>query len=99
MKNFLTKKTVFLRKLKRFFAVIACLFLVCLLPLFASCKKEIDYFDYVSELRSNIFLAETDGFSLRVYAVEKVLQWGQENGYSFKALDTESPGMHHQIVN
>jgi len=37
------------------------------------------------------------GFS--VYAVEKVLQWGQENGYSFKALDTSSPGMHHQIVN
>ena len=37
------------------------------------------------------------GFS--VYAVEKVLQWGQENGYSFKALDTTSPGMHHQIVN
>lgn len=71
MKNFLTKKPVFLRKLKRFFAVIACLFLVCLLPLFASCKKEIDYFDYVSELRSNIFLAETDDFSLRVYAVEK----------------------------
>ena len=37
------------------------------------------------------------GFS--VYAVEKVLIWGQENGYSFKALDTTSPGMHHRIVN
>lgn len=34
-----------------------------------------------------------------VYAVEQVLQWGQENGYSFKALDTSSPGMHHQIAN
>ena len=37
------------------------------------------------------------GFS--VYGVEKVLQWGQENGYSFKALDTTSPGMHHHIAN
>lgn len=37
------------------------------------------------------------GFS--VYGVEKVLQWGQENGYSFKALDTTSPGMHQRIVN
>ncbi len=35
------------------------------------CKETIDYADYVSELRSNVFLAEADGFSLRVYAVER----------------------------
>ena len=46
-------------------ALIAC---VCL----SSCKKnEVDYFLYVSELRSNILLAGDEDFSLRVYAVEK----------------------------
>ncbi len=35
------------------------------------CAQKIDYFDYVSELRSNIFLAETEEFTLKVYAVEK----------------------------
>lgn len=39
-------------------------------PLFA-CAKGVDYTEYVSELRSNIFLAETDGFSLRIYSVKK----------------------------
>lgn len=31
----------------------------------------MDYFAYVSELRSNILLAENEDFSLRVYALEK----------------------------
>lgn len=47
----------------------ACL--VFLIALLGSCKQEVDYFEYVSELRSNILLCEQDGFSLRVYAVEK----------------------------
>lgn len=37
------------------------------------------------------------GFS--VDAVEEVLNWGIENGYSFKALDLSSPDMHHGIAN
>ncbi|MBP3539366.1 MAG: peptidoglycan-N-acetylglucosamine deacetylase, partial [Oscillospiraceae bacterium] len=37
------------------------------------------------------------GFS--VDAVEQVLNWGIENGYSFKALDLTSPDMHHGIAN
>ena len=34
-----------------------------------------------------------------VYAVEDVIKWGLDNGYSFKALDLSSPGMHHGIAN
>ncbi len=47
--------------------------LLCLLPLLLcfGCKKKLDYFDYVSELRSNIFLAKTEDFSLRIHAVTK----------------------------
>lgn len=34
-----------------------------------------------------------------VVAVESVLQWGAENGYTFKALDLNSPTVHHGIAN
>lgn len=39
-------------------------------PLVKNAGK-VDYFDYVSELRSNILLAENENFSLRAFAVEK----------------------------
>ncbi len=31
------------------------------------CQKKIDYLNYASEIRKNIFLAKTDTFSLRIY--------------------------------
>lgn len=34
-----------------------------------------------------------------VDAVEKILIWGQENGYRFLALDETSPTMHHGVAN
>ena len=37
----------------------------------SACTKEINYFNYVSELRSNIFIAKADSFLLRIYAVCK----------------------------
>lgn len=37
------------------------------------------------------------GFS--VDAVEYILQWGLANGYTFQALTSDSPGMHHSINN
>lgn len=49
----------------------AALLLVVLFLFFPSCSKTVDYLDYVSELRSNVFLARTEEFSLRIYAVEK----------------------------
>ncbi len=39
-------------------------------PLVKSAQK-LDYFDYVSELRSNILLASNESYSLRAFAVEK----------------------------
>lgn len=59
-----------LRKKHALRRILACLLFVavCLLP---ACKRAVDYFDYVSELRSNIFLDAADGFSLRVYSVSK----------------------------
>ncbi len=48
------------------------LVLACFCLLFASgCKDEVAYYDYVSELRSNILVAKTEEYSLRVYAVSK----------------------------
>lgn len=47
------------------------LFLPIVLFSLCACKSKVEYFDYVSELRSNIFLARNEDFSLRAYAVEK----------------------------
>lgn len=54
--------------LLRFF--LACAALLCALSL-VGCKKTVRYADYVSELRDNIFLAETETLSLRIYSVTK----------------------------
>ena len=40
---------------------------------------------------------DTNSFS--VDAVEAILQWGIENGYTFRALDVTSPTAHHEIAN
>lgn len=60
-----------------------CLLAVLFCALFSACAKKINYFDYVSELRSNIFLAEADGFALRIYAVTK------ENPYATDGIPKE----------
>ncbi len=49
-------------------ALLAVLFFTVLL---GACQKKIDYFEYVSELRSNILLDSNESFSLRVYATVK----------------------------
>lgn len=34
-----------------------------------------------------------------VAAVERVINWGLSNGYTFRPLDLTSPGAHHGIAN
>ena len=72
--NRYTQKKFFLSLFLSFF----CVFFFC------SCKKTITYFDYVSELRSNIFLGKTESFSLRIYAVDK------ESPYSTDGVPRET---------
>ena len=40
---------------------------------------------------------DTKGYS--VDAVERIIIWGLQNGYTFKALDANSPGCHHGVNN
>ena len=40
-----------------------------------------------------------DIFKESVDAVERIIQWGLTNGYTFKALDETSPTAHHDIAN
>ena len=40
---------------------------------------------------------DTQGFS--VAAVERIIIWGLEHGYTFKALDTTSPEAHQRVAN
>lgn len=51
------------------------------------------------EGKSCAVVLQHDTKSFSVDAVEEVLQWGIANGYSFKALDLNSPGAHHAIAN
>jgi hypothetical protein len=49
-----------------------------------ACTKQINYFDYVSELRNNILVAKSESFSLRIYAVCK------ESPYSTDGIPRET---------
>ena len=73
MNTFFCDNSSFLRPLKRLARLIALFFLLAIVcAVTVGCQKnEVDYYAYVSELRSNILLAEEEEFSLRVYAVEK----------------------------
>ncbi len=69
MNIFPSTKTYKQKKIFRFllYPLTLLFYLACL----TSCNKKIEYFDYVSELRSNIFLAKTEDFDLRIYATVK----------------------------
>ena len=47
------------------------LVLVSLLPLLTACQKKPDYFAYVSELRSDLFVANEEDFSLTVACISR----------------------------
>lgn len=66
------------RRLKKTFVFF---FLIALLPLFSffsSCKKKLDYFSHVSEIRSNILLAEAEDFSLRIFIGEREVPYAAD---------------------
>ncbi len=65
--NTLRTKTLFLHMKSLLCLALSLLITLCL----CSCKKQTDYFDYVSELRANVFLAETEEYKLRIYSVKK----------------------------
>ena len=68
MNCFQYKKSVFSQRKNRLFLLLfTCIFLL----FFTACGKKVEPYDYVSELRDNILLAETDGFAFRAYAVTR----------------------------
>ena len=71
MNVFSALKLSFSHPLKALRIVFALFLLLCLSACLFACEREIDYFDYVSELRNNMFLASDDEFSLRIYSVQK----------------------------
>ena len=71
-KTFHFGKTSILRAVWFFIGLLALLILGLsfLAPIVKDAGK-VDYFDYVSELRSNVLTAEAKNYALRVYALEK----------------------------
>jgi hypothetical protein len=78
---------VFISFKKRLFALFTSLFLFpCL---FTACDKKQNIAEYFSEYRSNLFIAETDDFSLRAYAIEKEHPFVADGMVGVKATFTE----------
>lgn len=66
----------------------------------ASSSAEVAYnvIRGVSRYQTSVVLQhDTHGFSVR--AVERIIQWGLANGYTFCALNEDSPGCHHGVNN
>ena len=49
--------------------------------------------------KQNSVVLQHDIKSFSVDAVEQIIIWGLNNGYSFQALDANSPGCHHRVYN
>ena len=48
---------------------------------------------------TQLVVLQHDIYQASVEAVEQILIWGLENGYTFLALDEESYGAHHSVYN
>ncbi len=58
------------------------------------------YNNVVRNLKGNYSVVlQHDIKSFSVDAVERIIQYGLKNGFTFKALDTSSPTAHHRISN
>lgn len=55
----------------------------------------------VAGVQENIYsvVLQHDIHSCSVDAVERIILWGQSNGYQFLPLQTDSPVMHHVVLN
>jgi hypothetical protein len=84
MAHHFIKKQHFLRPTQLLFLVCAfCLFLL------SGCKHETNYFDYVSELRNNIFIADTEDLHIRIYSVVKEYPYATDGIAHEKTARTE----------
>ncbi len=65
--------------MKKFILICLCISVAAL----CSCKKEVNYYDYVSELRGNIYLYEDDEITIKIYFGER------ENPYNSDGIKGE----------
>lgn len=56
---------------KKFLHILTSILCVCAVFFCTSCKKEIDYFTYVSEVCENILLGKNETLSVRAYSVNR----------------------------
>ncbi len=69
------KKPLLPHKLLSFLLLLA---FAAICALLAGCKKQVDRFDSVSEIRNNILLASSDEFSLRIYIGEREVPYSAD---------------------
>ena len=89
MNDFSNPQTRIFTPVIRFLRLSLCLLFLGAFLLIGGCKKDVDYFSYVSELRSNVLLCKTDEFSLRIYAVTKENPYATDGVPRDKTVRTE----------
>ena len=77
MRTFFYLKRNFISTFVAIFCSLLCMLGMC------GCSKSVDYFSYVSELRSNILVAKSTEYYLRIYATNK------ESPYSADGIPRE----------
>jgi peptidoglycan/xylan/chitin deacetylase (PgdA/CDA1 family) len=66
----------------------------------ATTSSDKVYSNVVNHLKSDVSVVlQHDTKSYSVNAVERIIKYGIENGYTFKALDENSFGAHHGVNN
>ena len=55
------------------------------------------YDNVIKSMRNNAVVLQHDIKGFSVNAVERIIQYGLNNGYTFKALDVNSPTAHHGV--
>ncbi len=71
MNNFFTLPKTLIPTKKRIHALLCGLLCIFLPFCLSACQQKNDYFAYVSECRSNIFIGASETLSLRAYATQK----------------------------
>lgn len=57
--------------MKKFAPVCFAAAALLLIPLLPACKKNIDYYDYVSEYRKSVYLCREDGYELKIFCTDR----------------------------
>ena len=100
----MNKKTVFnfTKRYLSYIIIAAVAIFYAVLSFSGGAKTADEVFENVTKgvaKRTNSIVLQHDTRDFSVDAVERIIAWGLCNGYTFRALDINSPASHHGVNN